>query len=575
MDPITALLSIVNFGGGLFGSLFNRNSANQQQNWIQNALMEVAQRARNGEDWARQMMQQIADPAYQASLSGINLAGNQLWQGDQLSQDNRDYYNSLQALFNENPSYNSPGMEAARRRLEPLADNSAARGDVAWERFMNGGRTNEFDNVLGSLLPFLNGQGSNSQLEQQNVASDLLSHRGQTAFTQGYQDRAMDALNRGGMNPYLEFALTEAAKQIQNGGMTPENEQAINLALGLLNDNGETAQTQVAQNAGLNKALQDTVIPLDQLRNITGDAATTQLQKTLKDLYADAARRGGGPGSTIANGLNSAEFTDYLQHASDVRGKAEAQAAQAWMDAAQKDANLGAGLFNTGGNQAISRFGQAGDLFNATNANAAGRMNTAFSAIPGTQNSATNIMQTLGQLGLGAQGTENQRMQIGAGLANDFNSGINAFNNNYLNAANSMNNYGIQSGGLSNQFTNTGANINNSLFGNDIAAYQAQLSRAQAQAQAQNSALGNRNSLFNIFSGNYNTGIGQLNQQANMYSDYARATMPNQNPFSAWSRNTNQFQLPNVSGLGGALSSILRPGGAGNDPYGDGHGGGG
>ncbi len=537
--------------------------------------MEVAQRARNGEDWARQMMQQVMDPAYQASMSGINLAGNQLWQGDQLSQDNRDYYNSLQSLFNDNPSYISPGMEAARQRLEPLADNSAARGDVAWERFMNGGRTGEFDNVLGSLLPFLNGQGSNSQLEQQNVASDLLSHRGQTAFTQGYQDRAMDALNQGGMNPYLEFALKEAAKQIQNGGMTPENEQAINLALGLLNDNGETAQTQVAQNAGLNKALQDTVIPLNQLRAMTGDAATTQLQKTLKDLYADAARRGGGPGSTIANGLNSSEFTDYLQHASDVRGKAESQAAQAWMDAAQKDASLGAGLFNTGGNQAISRFGQAGDLFNATNANSAGRLNTAFSAIPGTQNSATNIMQTLGQLGLGAQGTENQRMQIGAGLANDFNSGINSFNNNYLNAANSMNNYGIQSGGLSNQFTNTGANINNLLFGNDIAAYQAQLARAQGQAQAQNSALGNRNSLFNIFSSNYNTGIGQLNNQGNLYADYARATMPNQNPFAAWSRANNQFQSPNVAGLGGVLSNILRPGSAGNNPYGDGHGGGG
>lgn len=534
------ILGAINAATNVVGGLINGFAGRRDNRWFENALIEIVDRARKGDEWARTMLQQTLDPASQAALSGINLSGNQLWQGDQLSQDNRDYYNSLASLFNENPSYNSPGMEAARQRLEPLADNSAARGDVSWERFMNGGRTGEFDNVLGSLLPFLNGQGSNSQLEQQNIAADLLSHRGQTAFTQGYQDRAMDSLNQGGMNPYLEFALKEAAKQIQNGGMTPENEQAISMALGLLNDNGETAQTQVAQNAGLNKALQDTVIPLNQLRAITGDAATTQLQKTLKDLYADAARRGGGPGSTIANGLNSAEFTDYLQHAGDVRGKAESQAAQAWMDAAQKDAALGAGLFNTGGNQAISRFGQAGDLFNATNANAAGRMNTAFSAIPGTQNSATNIMQTLGQLGLGAMGTENQRMQIGAGLANDFNSGINSFNNNYLNAANSMNNYGIQSGTLSNQFTNTGANINNSLFGNDIAAYQAQLARAQGQAQAQNSALGNRNSLFNIFSGNYNTGVNNMTNIANQYGDYARAYIPLTGAYQSYGGGMNR-----------------------------------
>lgn len=575
MDPISAALALANLGGGLFGSLLGRNSANSQQNWIQNALVEVAQRARNGEDWARRMMETIADPALQASLSGINLAGNQLWQGDSLAQDNQNVFNSIPGLFQNNRQFESPATAAARARMEPLADNSAARGDMAFEQFASGGRTPEYQQVFDALSNFLQGRGSNSQLEQQNVASNLLSQRGQTAFTQGVQDRGMDALNQGGMNPFLEFALTEAAKQIQSGGLTPESAQAIQQALQLINTGGETAQTQTAQNAGLNKALQDTVIPLEQLRAMSGDAATSQLKNSLRDIYKDMSRRGGGPGVTIGNGLNSQELSDYLERAGDVRGKAEAGAASAWMDAAQKDAGLGVNLQASAADQALKRFSQAIDLLSSTNNNASNRLSTAFSAIPGTQNSATNIMQILSQAGLGALGAENQRIQIGGGLAGDFNQGINAFANTFGNNTNSMNNFSLGAGGLANNFTNTGFNINNSLYGNDLNAGQLALQQSREQSGALNSALTSRNNLFDIFSRNYNTGIGQLNQQAGMYGDYARATMPNQNPFGAWSRNQNQFQIPSMGGLGGLLGGIFNRGGSSNDPYGDGRGGGG
>lgn len=532
-------LAAVNAGANIAGGLINGFAGRRDNRWFQNALIEIVDRARKGDDWARTMLQQTLDPTSQAALSGINLAGNQLWQGDALSQENADFSRSLSDLFQQRP-FATPGTEAARARMEPLADNSAARGDIAFERFLNGGQTPEYAQVFDALQNYLRGAGSNSQIEQQNVGANLLGQRGQTAFTQGVQDRGMDALNQGGLNPYLEFALGEAAKQIQSGGLTPESSQAIQMALSLLQTGGENEGSQTAQNEGLKKALQNTVLPLNELRNITGSAATSQLKNSLRDLYANAARRGGGPGVTIANGLNSTELSDYLERAADVRGKAEGQAASAWMDAAQKDAGLGVSLFNTGGNQALSRFGQSADLFNAINNNAASRMNTAFGAIPGTQNSATNIMQTLGQLGLGALGAENQRMGVGAGLANDFNSGLNAFNNTFLNGAGNMNNFALGMGGLSNQFTNTGLNANNSIFGNDINAGQLNLGYGTGQAGAQNNAINNRNNLFGQFSQNYNNGINQMLGIGGQYNDYARANLPLTGAYSSYGGGMNR-----------------------------------
>jgi hypothetical protein len=532
-------LAAVNAGANIAGGLIKGFAGRRDNRWFQNALIEVVERARKGDEWARTMLQQTLDPASQAALSGINLAGNQLWQGDRLSQENADFSSSIPGLFQQRP-FGTPGTEAARARMEPLADNSAARGDLAFERFLNGGQTPEYSQVFDALQNYLRGAGSNSQIEQQNVGANLLGQRGQTAFTQGVQDRGMDALNQGGLNPYLEFALGEAAKQINAGGLTPESSQAIQMALSLLQTGGENENTQQAQSEGLRKALQNTVLPLNELRNITGSAATSQLKNSLRDLYANAARRGGGPGVTIANGLNSTELSDYLERAADVRGKAEGQAASAWMDAAQKDAGLGASLFNTGGNQALSRFGQSADLFNAVNNNAASRMNTAFGAIPGTQNSATNIMQTLGQLGLGALGAENQRMGVGAGLANDFNSGLNAFNNTFLNGAGNMNNFALGMGGLSNQFTNTGLNANNSIFGNDINAGQLNLGYGTGQAGAQNTAMNNRNNLFGQFSQNYNNGINQMLGIGGQYNDYARANLPLTGAYSSYGGGMNR-----------------------------------
>ena len=543
MDPATiqAILGLINGGAGLFTSLFNRNSSAQQQSWIQNALISVMERARQGDDWARTMLQQSLDPASQAALSGINLAGNQVWQGDRLASDNQQFSNSLPELFAANQQAESPATAAARARLEGLADTGAARGDASWERFMNGGLTPQYQSLYDTLAPFLSGQGSNSQLEQQNVASDLLSHRGQTAYTQGFQDRAMDSLNQGGMNPYLQAALTEAAKILQNGGLTPENQAATQKALDLIGNEGENAVTQVSQSEGLKKALQDTVLPLSFLRNVAGEGATSQLQNTLKGLYANAARRGGGPGVTLGNGLNSAEFTDFLDFAPKVRADAEMSAAKTWQDAAQRDAALGVSLTGQGSQTALQRLAQGADLSTAGQNLANNRLNTAFSAIPGTQNSATNIMQTLGNLGLGALGSENQRMQIGSGLANDYNTGLERFLASYNNILTGMNGNALSSGQLSNSFTNTSGGLNQNLFTNDLSAMQTGLNRFGALSGAQNSALGNRNNLFNIFSGNYNSGIGQMTNIGGQYNDYARAMAPLQNPFGAWSRNTQNF----------------------------------
>ena len=127
-------------------------------------------------------------------------------------------------------------------------------------------------------------------------------------------------------------------------------------------------------------------------------------------------------------------------------------------------------------------------------------------------------------------------MQIGAGLAGDFNSGINQFNNTYNQILSGMNSNALGAGQLSNSYLGTAGGFNNNLFGNDLNAMQMGLSRANSQAGAQNSALGNRNNLFNIFSGNYNSGIGQMTNIGGQYNDYARAMAPLQNPFGAWSR---------------------------------------
>lgn len=561
-NPFMALL---NLGLGAVGGVGKQNEAQWNQAFLINLFNQMEQAKQYGQD----MGQRNADPARQGAVdwlgsSGANAYNNMpegLWQrGNQLANG------GMENIFRDAGGlYTTPEMEGFNQNIGSLANQQGGRGQLADQVFAGGGWTPQYQQQFDNLQGLMSGRGNNNQLALGDVGSNLIGQRGQTAFTQGVQDRGMDALNTGGQNAWLTNALNQASGTLNNQGQTAGTRGMTGQGMGLLQSGGanpftnagsqmglqgiqqqgENPFTMQGQNLGLDYASREALMTPEALMNMARDTATDASRSYSKKAYRDAANRGSGAGATSASGIENQMRSDFGDEAARLEAQTVRDALMQRQALGLQQNQMGAGLLGQQGGLAANRLGQfsglLGDMQGVANqrlgigANltgqgeqiAAGREGQAYSAIPGTQNAASNVMQILGQLGLGGLSAENQRLGLGNDMSqtllNSQLGGSNAWNT----AMGNQNQYALGAGQLGLNSANLQGNLNNMGYNNLLGSGQLGVSRANNLAGQMNNAQQNNIGLYGQFGNAFQNAMNPLVNLSGQGLNYAGQALGN------------------------------------------------
>jgi len=263
----------------------------------------------------------------------------------------------------------------------------------------------------------------------------------------------------------------------------------------------------------------------EALMNMARDSASDAIRSQAKKAYRDAANRGSGAGAVTTSGIENQMRADFGDQAAALEAASVRDALMQRQSLGLQQNQMGAGLLGQQGSLAQSRFGVGANLAGQGEQIAAGREGQAYSAIPGTQNSATNVMQTLGQLGLGALGAENQRMGIGNDMSqtllNSMLGGAGAWNT----AMGNQNQYALGAGQLGLNSAQLGGSLMNNAFNNMLGQGQLGVQRANNLATQLNNAFGNQIGLYGQFQNAWNSAMNPLVNMSGQGLDYGGRIM--------------------------------------------------
>lgn len=517
---------------GIGGLLQALGIGNNPAEWNQDALINLYNQAKSGDQYGRNMSESMYGPGRQFALdTGNALQRPTLDQAPWLLQGAQDQVAGIPGLLQQFLG-NAGDLTPQSSLMQGAADRMGGVANTASSVFEGGGWTPQSQQLFDMLSPLMAGRGSNSQMELDNTGASLLGSRGQTAYTQGIQDRASDAAESGGRNSDLNFAMDRAKETLANQGYTPFGMEQGQQGLGVFN-------------TGSAKALANNLLSPDQAANWGREDATNNIQSQMEAAYRQSQARGGGPGAILASGPGQQMRMDFADDAARLQSE---QARKAFMDQEGKmlqDKSIAAGVA-----------GQGAGLAQGAESNAIGRTGQAYAAIPGTQNAATQFMSSLLGAGGDAGSLENSRMQTGGSLAS-------AFGNQQLGAAGqfgntlaNQNQYALGAGNLSNQGSQGQAGIYNQLAQNALGAF-------GAQTGAQQGAQSNANNIWSQIAQAYQSGVNPLVNYSGQGLDYAGRNVGLMGaPFGNLQGGNAQTSPWGLLGgaLGGAIGAI--PGGS-------------
>jgi hypothetical protein len=376
----------------------------------------------------------------------------------------------------------------------------------------------------------------------ENVAG-IGRNQGATEFTQGGQQAGMNLVNSGGYDPRIDQLMGSGMNILQSGGRTPQLDQGSSMALQGMGTGGQTAATRGLVNRGLDLFNRESLMTPEQAMSFAADESATGSKNAFEAVMRRAQARGGGAGANVAAGNATGVMADFADEAAENRSQAIRDALIRQQELGLRQAQMGLQGADAGQGQESSRLGMFGNLLNdfegtassrlGVGANVAGqaantaanRLATGFQGmgnagelearrylealglVPTAQNSATSRAGTIGGLGLTADQNDISRMQLGGNLLQGYTSG----QQNALNGLNSFignqDQYALGLGGLANSSTNSQANILNQLFGNEQAAANTGLNRANTYSgmtnnMFQNAQAGN-NANSNLLQGSW------------------------------------------------------------------------
>lgn len=580
--------------------------------------------------------------------TGQFMFGNENDPGGALSRlqgANQEAFNPeaiMRALGGNDPyGQNIPGMSQGLDQLQQLLGPMSGQNDTARSIFGAGGQSPETQNFFSKTNDMSQGT-SVPQQGLQNTANNIFSQGGQGPLSQSYQNAAAQGIT--GMNPYLQSimgaaqgmfgnqgqtgptnaGIQDALGMSRNGGstgaldylsgtgqnvlaqngLTPTGAAGESAALNVLSNGGATPTTDFLQGRGADLASRESLLPQGLVASMASNRAATDYSNNMQAAQKQALARGGGPGATVANGLQNSAMAEYADKGAEGEAKAVQDALVQQQQLQLAQAAQGANMAEQGGGLQNTRFGTAANTLSNLEGVASNRFNTGANSITGASNAATNRAGTglsslnnlaglqtqrelggmsqannasqtginqanvFGNLGLGSGQQDINRLALGGSFSNDvLNSTLQALglDNSRIQG---MNQYGLGAGNLANNGSQDMSSIIQNFLSGNLSAGQQGMNRANSGFNAANTGIGNQQNLFSNMSGlnssSQNSGnqllaqllgysTGGLSGAAGMYQPRSSTA---QNPFAGVLSSA-------ITGFGGKLGQTGAYGGDG------------
>jgi hypothetical protein len=220
---------------------------------------------------------------------------------------------------------------------------------------------------------------------------------------------------------------------------------------------------------------------------------------------------------------------------------------------ATQGANAETARFNASGDLlsslesgATSRYNVGGNLANSANQNETTRLLSALGLIPDIQNSATNVMGTVGGLGVQGGRLENERTGLGTDLFKSLTG--NELNQNSIGLESlikllgNQQNYALGAGQLGNDISGTQGSQLATLLQNSLGGGQLNLQSIQALISAMQGGSKNELDFNSLLAGNNNNNIQSGQNAANPWMSYSQGGMNMMGNTSGGPRAQNPFE---------------------------------
>ncbi len=549
--PWAAIAGIASGLGGLIGG----NRDNQRYKWDQGAFVNLLNRLDEAYNYGRSTWQDALLPGAlgaiwptQANGSAILTEDGQLG-GDLnfllrnaitnqespysptniLSQWGRPYENGRMGIFTGD-AYNL---------FNPNGSQMDAIRQLSGQAFQGGGWTPARQSFLETINPLLSGQ--NPQMgEMSNVGGEILRNRGGNQFTLGIMDMANQVLRQGGETDWLRGLIQNAAGIAEQGGATPFTRGGQGFAGSILQQDGRTPFSGAGALAGLqgvlgggNSAVNNTLadrglelldreplISPQQALSFAADQAGTDTQRAFQAAQSRALARGGGPGSVVAAGQANAGMGEFADAAARNKAEAMREALIRQQELGLRQQGLGAETLQAAGGQQNQLLGTYSDLLSAMEGQSTNRLGLGFSGlgqlgglenqrllgalglVPDAQNSANQRASIFGNLGLGSDSQNIQRLGIGGNFLNNFTQNQLSALQALTGHSSAQDQYTLGMGGLFNNLGNSQANVLNQLYQNELNSMNAGLNRANLAGNLWQNTIGNAQNNLNMWNNN-------------------------------------------------------------------------
>ena len=381
-------------------------------------------------------------------------------------------------------AFQGTGLQGRNQQNLDYIANSAAQqtqngqqglnsGADAYQSLLGGGGlvNGSQQQVMDALTQLANGGGTNQDLKGAGIQA--VNNGGLNGYDSRLQALGDYNLSRNGyVDPNLTTLANAGQSGLQNNGLSATGAAAQQQALQGVQRGGQTGTTQALQGIGTNFAGQQALLPTALAASFAKDQAGQQAQNAAQDFQAQALARGGGAGSTVANGAANSGLADFANNI-----------AQSQSNAYQNSLVQQQGLN-------LQQQGQGAQM------------------ALGAGNLAAGQLGTYGSLLTGQQGVQNQTYGIGGNLLQGAAQGANA-------SANTYGNLGVSGGQLGNQTLGIGSSNLNNAVGNQTSAGQAVNGLTNTQLQALLGAGQGLNANANTANSGYNSALnGQLGSQS-------------------------------------------------------------
>lgn len=598
----TGISSLIGAGTGIYSAIQAAREAEWRRNFdINNLNNSRAQQEAGLEAWranynpARDTSLQLRD-LFMSAFTGEE--GSQA----QLQQLLKQYPGMIDQLLGSGSDPFGRGSNDGMRAIQEQNLNNRGMfqtgADLAGQVFAGGGWTPGRSGSQDRFMDMLNGQGAEMGTLG-DVGTSLLGRRGQTAVTQGFQDRGMEALNRGGMNDQIQRAWagagalldpegrTGALDALQRGGLGMFGNQGMNsqnsalfnrglsgLSGGALGTAGLTEAGGMAELAGLQDiqaggrtdlsealagrgmdlANREALLPMEQVVQFAREDAARNTEGAFKRAQRQALARGGGSGAVVAaGGAEGDAMSEWADTASRSVSDAARQAMLGQQALQLQQMNTGAGMAGNAGGLENSRYGAASNLVQGMEGNATQRYQADAGIAGGALSNALGFAGLGSQTALSAQDQESQRFLRALGLMPELSNA----------AANQMNAYGnlaLGAGWLENSRMGTGMSALNSYNQNRLGAGGLMNSSITDQG---NYAL-NAGNLQNAFGNSFqNSGNNYYDQMLRSGAFGAGLNQAQMGAYQTNLSNVSGYNSNNAAGAQQNLQNLLNLGGQG------------